>query len=149
MKKNFLIKNNKINVINIPATYVNINKFNNKKIDVAVIGSGAGGGVAAGIISESTREVSIFEKSQELLESKSSISEGNAYAELYESSGLAQARGSGALLLAGSTLGGGTTINWTTSFEPPTKIREQWDKVAKIKNIFSKNIQGPAAPCRV
>ena len=113
------------------------NKFNNKKIDVAVIGSGAGGGVAAGIISESTREVSIFEKSQELLESKSSISEGNAYAELYESSRLAQARGSGALLLAGSTLGGGTTINWTTSFEPPTKIREQWDKVAKIENIFS------------
>ena len=113
------------------------NKYNGEEVDVAVIGSGAGGGVAAGIISSSGRKVAIFEKSKELIESKSSVSEGEAYSELYESSGLAQARGSGALLLAGSTLGGGTTINWTTSFEPPKKVREQWDKIAKIENIFT------------
>jgi len=113
------------------------NKYNGEEVDVAVIGSGAGGGVAAGIISSSGRKVAIFEKSKELIESKSSVSEGDAYSELYESSGLAQARGSGALLLAGSTLGGGTTINWTTSFEPPKKVREQWDKIAKIENIFT------------
>ena len=115
------------------------NKYNGEEVDVAVIGSGAGGGVAAGIISSSGRKVAIFEKSKELIESKSSVSEGDAYSELYESSGLAQARGSGALLLAGSTLGGGTTINWTTSFEPPKKVREQWDKIAKIENIFTSN----------
>ena len=115
------------------------NKYNGEEVDVAVIGSGAGGGVAAGIISSSGRKVAIFEKSKELIESKSSVSEGEAYSELYESSGLAQARGSGALLLAGSTLGGGTTINWTTSFEPPKKVREQWDKLAKIDNIFTSN----------
>ena len=113
------------------------NSFNGKAVDVAVIGSGSGGGVAAGIISGSNREVSIFEKSKELIESESLVSEGEAYSELYESSGLAQARGSGAILLAGSTLGGGSTINWTTSFEPPNKIREQWDKIAKIDNVFT------------
>ena len=113
------------------------NKYSGEEVDVAVIGSGAGGGVAAGIISSSQRKVSIFEKSKELIESESSVSEGEAYSELYESNGLAQARGSGALLLAGSTLGGGTTINWTTSFETPQKIRDQWDKIAKIDNIFT------------
>ena len=115
------------------------NKFNGKDVDVAVIGSGSGGGVAAGIISGSNREVSVFEKSKELIESESLVSEGEAYSALYESNGLAQARGSGAILLAGSTLGGGSTINWTTSIDPPNKIREQWDKIAKIDNIFTSN----------
>jgi len=113
------------------------NKFNREIVDVAVIGSGAGGGVAAGIISSSNRKVSIFEKSKELIEVKSLVSEGEAYSQLYESSGLAQARGSGAILLAGSNLGGGTTINWTTSLEPPDKIRKEWDKIAKIENTFT------------
>ena len=113
------------------------NKFAGKEVDVAVIGSGSGGGVAAGIISRSNREVSVFEKSKELIESESLVSEGEAYSELYESGGLAQARGSGAILLAGSTLGGGSTINWTSSFDPPNKVREQWDKIAKIDNVFT------------
>ena len=102
--------------INVSAYSYKKNEFNGEEIDVAVIGSGAGGGVAAGVISESSRKVSIFEKSKEKVEAKSSVSEGEAYSQLYEARGLAQARGSGALLLAGSTLGGGTTINWTISF---------------------------------
>ena len=123
--------------INVSAYSYKKNKFNGEEIDVAIIGSGAGGGVAAGIISKSSRKVSIFEKSKELIEAKSSISEGEAYSELYESSGLAQARGSGAILLAGSTLGGGTTINWTTSFEPPSIIRKEWEKLSKTSNTFT------------
>ncbi len=125
--------------INVSAYSYKKNEFNGEEIDVAVIGSGAGGGVAAGVISESSRKVSIFEKSKEMVEAKSSVSEGEAYSQLYEASGLAQARGSGALLLAGSTLGGGTTINWTTSFEPPPLIRKEWEKISKTSNTFTSN----------
>ena len=52
--------------INVSAYSYKKNEFNGEEIDVAVIGSGAGGGVAAGVISESSRKVSIFEKSKEI-----------------------------------------------------------------------------------
>ena len=30
------------------------------------------------------------------------------------------------VVLAGSTLGGGTTVNWSTSLRPPDRVRAEW-----------------------
>jgi choline dehydrogenase-like flavoprotein len=41
------------------------------------------------------------------------------------------------LMLAGATLGGGTVVNYTTSFPTPAEIRAEWDRVAGFDRVFT------------
>ena len=47
--------------------------------------------------------------------------------QLFWNGGNLVTRDSAYLLLAGSCLGGGTTVNWNTSFRPPHSVRERWE----------------------
>ena len=107
-----------------------------KSIEVAVIGSGSGGGVAANILNEKY-EVGIFEKgsygNQEI------NNETFGYHNFYETNGIQQTRGYKVLLLAGKGIGGGTSINWTTSLRTPDKILSEWDTLTGQNNYFNSN----------
>ncbi|MFP3855298.1 MAG: GMC family oxidoreductase N-terminal domain-containing protein [Anaerolineales bacterium] len=94
--------------------------------EVLVVGSGAGGSVVAAALADAGHEVLIVEKGGD--ESHEDI-EG---LELAGNSALFERRGGlttsdlGMVVLAGSTLGGGTVVNWSTSLPTPDFVRREW-----------------------
>jgi choline dehydrogenase-like flavoprotein len=94
--------------------------------DVVVVGSGAGGGVAAARLAEAGRSVLVIESGPYLRESAMPIHEATAFEWLYLDRGTSATTDLAVTILAGAGLGGGTTINWTTSFAPPDWLRDEW-----------------------
>ena len=105
-----------------------------ESIEVAVIGSGSGGGVAAHLLSEKY-EVGIFEKGN--YANGETNNETFGYHNFYETYAMQQTRGYKVLLLAGSGVGGGTSINWTTSLRTPNNILNEWDSLTGQNNYFN------------
>ena len=105
-----------------------------KSIEVAVIGSGSGGGVAANILNEKY-EVGIFEKGS--YGNGETNNETFGYHNFYDTNGIQQTRGYKVLLLAGMGIGGGTSVNWTTSLKTPDKILDEWDSLTGQNNYFN------------
>jgi len=105
-----------------------------ESIEVAVIGSGSGGGVAANLLNENY-EVGIFEKGS--YANREANNETFGYHNFYETYAMQQTRGYKVLLLAGSSVGGGTSINWTTSLRTPDNILNEWDSLTGQNNYFN------------
>jgi len=95
--------------------------------DVAIIGSGAGGGVAAEILSLAGLKVLLIEEGGLWTsDSFKDMDEGRAYRNLYQDSA-ARATSDGAIsVLQGRSVGGSTTINWTSSFRTPEQTLNFW-----------------------
>ena len=95
--------------------------------DVAIIGSGAGGGVAAEILSLAGLKVLLLEEGPlKTSDSFKDMDEARAYADLYQESA-ARATSDGAIaVLQGRAVGGTTTVNWTSSFRTPAQTLQQW-----------------------
>ncbi len=94
--------------------------------DVVVVGSGAGGGVVAAELAASGKDVVVLEKGGYRNEADFTHQEGEALQTMYDAGGLLATRDLGLVVLQGSTLGGGTVINYTTSFPTPDSVREEW-----------------------
>ena len=105
-----------------------------ESIEVAVIGSGSGGGIAASVLNEKY-EVGIFEKGSS--GNGMTNNETFGYHNFYDTYGIQQTRGYKVLLLAGMGIGGGTSVNWTTSLRTPDKILNEWDTLTKQANYFN------------
>jgi len=105
-----------------------------ESIEVAVIGSGSGGGVAANLLNENY-EVGIFEKGS--YANGEINNETFGYHNFYETYAMQQTRGYKVLLLAGSGVGGGTSINWTTSLRTPDNVLSEWDSLTGQNNYFN------------
>ena len=105
-----------------------------ESIEVAVIGSGSGGGVAAHLLNEKY-EVGIFEKGN--YANGETNNETFGYHNFYETYAMQQTRGYKVLLLAGTGIGGGTSINWTTSLRTPDNVLNEWDSLTGQNNYFN------------
>jgi len=105
--------------------------------DVVVIGSGAGGGTAAAALTAAGLAVTVLERGGYNNESDFTHLESDAYGSMYLDGGLGSTSDGGVLMLAGSTLGGGTVINYTTSLATPDSVREEWDRVAGFPEVFA------------
>ncbi len=104
--------------------------------DVVVVGSGAGGATAAAILSAAGLRVVVLERGGYRNESDFTHLESDAYASMYLDGALGSTSDGGVQMLAGATLGGGTVINYTTSFATPDSVREEWDRVAGFDGVF-------------
>ncbi|KAI8997022.1 hypothetical protein BDB01DRAFT_769549 [Pilobolus umbonatus] len=96
------------------------------RYDVIVVGSGAGGGVVASELAEAGYSVLVIEKGPYYNEEMFVPEESPAYNDLYESSGMLCSTNNSISLLAGSCVGGGTTVNHLASLKTPDYIREEW-----------------------
>jgi choline dehydrogenase len=95
--------------------------------DVAIIGSGAGGGVAAEILALAGLKVVLLEEGPlKTSESFKDMDEARAYRDLYQEAAT-RATSDGAIsVLQGRAVGGTTTVNWTSSFRTPAPTLQHW-----------------------
>lgn len=93
--------------------------------DVVVVGSGAGGGTAAGVLAAAGLDVVVLEAGGHHDERHFDGGEETGFLQLYTLAPQTTAEGQVALV-AGRGLGGGTVVNYTTSFRTPDHVREEW-----------------------
>ncbi len=93
--------------------------------DVVIVGSGAGGGAAAGVLAAAGLDVVVIESGGYYDDQDFDGSELGALTRYYMAAPAASADQSVGLL-AGSCLGGGTVVNYTTSFRTPDDVRSEW-----------------------
>ena len=99
--------------------------------DVAIIGSGAGAGITAEVLTKAGLSVIIIEEGQLKTSTDFKQREPEAYASLYQESAGRKTKDKGITILQGRSVGGTTTVNWTSSFRTPTDTLNFWrDKFA-------------------
>jgi choline dehydrogenase-like flavoprotein len=96
--------------------------------DVVIVGSGAGGGVVAGELAARGLDVVVLEKGGHYDAGDFTHYEGEMLSRLYDAGGLLTSEDLGLVILQGSCLGGGTVVNYATSFRTPGSVREQWSR---------------------
>ena len=94
--------------------------------EVCVIGSGAGGGTAAAVLAAAGKDVIVVEAGGYYDDADFDGAELGGYQRLYTEGGAAATADHSVGLLAGECLGGGTVVNYTTSFRTPDDIRAEW-----------------------
>ncbi|MGV9820445.1 FAD-dependent oxidoreductase [Nocardia xishanensis] len=93
--------------------------------DVVVVGSGAGGGAAAAVLAEAGLDVIVLERGEYYDDADFGAGELDALLRLYAPGPSATAEGQ-LTLVAGTCLGGGTVVNWSTSLRTPDEVRAEW-----------------------
>lgn len=98
----------------------------NLSCDVCVIGSGAGGGTAAAVLSKAGKDVIVLEAGAYYDDADFDGAELGGFQNLYAEAGFASTADHSVGLLAGECLGGTTVINYATSFRTPDDVRSEW-----------------------
>jgi choline dehydrogenase-like flavoprotein len=94
--------------------------------DVVIVGTGAGGGIAAEILARRGLAVVMVEEGPLRTSSDFRMREAEAYPDLYHDSAARKTRDKAINILQGRCVGGGTTVNWTSSFRTPESTLAFW-----------------------
>ncbi len=94
--------------------------------DVAIIGTGAGGGTAAEILANAGLNVVMIEEGPLRSSRDFHMLEREAYPQLYQESAGRRTKDKGIVILQGRAVGGSTTVNWTSSFRTPPETLNYW-----------------------
>ena len=94
--------------------------------DVVVVGSGAGGGVVAQRLAEAGLGVLVVEAGRAIPEADLPRREGAALEQLFLDHGATLSADGAIAILAGATLGGGTTVGWTSCAVPGAPLLAGW-----------------------
>ena len=105
--------------------------------DVVVVGSGAGGGCAAAQLAGEGLDVVVLEKGDYYGESDFEHVESEAYRKMYLYGMTLATTDLSVRIVAGSTLGGGTVVNYSTSFRTPDHVLHEWARVSGIDAFVS------------
>ncbi len=108
--------------------------------DVVVIGSGAGGGVTADALSAAGLDVILVEEGPLLSSSDFRMREREAYPLLYQESSARQTADKSITILQGRCVGGGTTVNWTSSFRTPARTLAYWKDALGLKGSGAQDL---------
>jgi len=96
--------------------------------DVAIVGSGAGAGITAELLTKAGLDVVLIEEGPLKTSSDFNQKESEAYASLYQEGITRKTLDKGISLLQGRCVGGTTVINWTSSFRTPPTTLKYWQE---------------------
>jgi choline dehydrogenase-like flavoprotein len=94
--------------------------------DVAIIGTGAGGGITAELLTAAGLSVVLIEEGPLKSSTDFRQLESDAYPTLYQESANRKTADKAIGILQGRCVGGSTTVNWTSSFRTPSGTLEFW-----------------------
>lgn len=118
-----------------------VSDASNGPYDAIVIGSGAGGGLIAGALAARGMHVLILEKGGWVEQSELGAEELDGMNRLYLDRGMSATTDLAIPILAGGTIGGGTTVNWTTAIAPPDWLREEWESEHGLRGLTGSEFQ--------
>ena len=94
--------------------------------DVAIIGSGAGAGITAELLSAAGLKLVIVEEGPLKSSRDFKQLESEAYPSLYQEVGARKTADKAINIMQGRCVGGSTTVNWTSSFRTPSATLAYW-----------------------
>lgn len=103
--------------------------------DVAIVGSGAGGGIAAEILTKAGLKVVIVEEGPLKTSADFRMREADAYPQLYQESAARKTKDKAINVLQGRSVGGSTTVNWTSCFRTPATTLAHWQREFGLKDL--------------
>jgi len=109
--------------------------------DVAIVGSGAGGGIAAELLTKAGLKVVLIEEGPLKTSSDFKMREADAYPQLYQESAARKTKDKAINILQGRSVGGSTTVNWTSCFRTPPATLAHWQREFGLKDL---NVEGLA-----
>ncbi len=109
--------------------------------DAVIVGSGAGGGVMAAELAAAGKDVIILERGGYFNEADFNGSEALMTPQLYLRRGMLATHDLGVIVLAGSCLGGGTIVNWSTSLRTPPDVLEEWEREHGLTGVTGAEYQ--------
>lgn len=112
--------------------------------DVVIVGSGCGAGVVANRLAAEFGPglgVLVVDKGRHYDASHFPLSQAAGLASLFEAGGVLLSDDQSVTVTAGSTFGGGGTINWSASLQPQDFVRRQWARERKLDFFESDEFQ--------
>jgi len=96
------------------------------KPDVCVVGSGPGGAMVASRLSRVGAKVVVLEEGGYHQKDEFDMQESTAFPRLYQDRGNRASADLSISVLQGRAVGGGTVVNWTTSYRTPDDVLAHW-----------------------
>ena len=96
--------------------------------DVCIIGSGCGGGPTAKILAQAGKKVILVEEGGYYTSKDFDSTEATAYQNLYQRRAGQGTDDLSVTILQGRSVGGSSTVNWTTTLRTPDFVLDAWKK---------------------
>lgn len=103
--------------------------------DVIIVGTGAGGGIAAEMLSGAGLRVVMVEEGRYRRPEEIPLREPWSLSRLYREGGAMPTRDGALTVVQGRTVGGSTVVNWTSSFRTPAQTLVHWHDEHGIEGL--------------
>ena len=103
------------------------------KPDVCIVGSGPGGAMVAARLSRAGAKVVVLEEGGYHTKEEFDMQESTAYPRLYQDRGNRASADLSIQVLQGRAVGGGTVVNWTTSYRTPDHVLDHWRRTEGLE----------------